>query len=107
MMMGTGNLTELTEADSGGITALLMGICSELDIRNVLTVQVSPHTRRTIEEHDAARRLMFAASTEAPCQKVLTPGLSLSTICHPIRCRAKKSPDRGGGAGYKFSDHDG
>ncbi|MBO0733323.1 MAG: dihydropteroate synthase, partial [Methylocapsa sp.] len=61
MMMGTGNLTELTEADSGGITAALIGICSELDIRNVLTVQVSPHTRRTIQEHDAARRLMFAA----------------------------------------------
>jgi hypothetical protein len=36
-------------------------MCSELAIRNVLCVQVSPHTRRTIEEHDAARRLMFAA----------------------------------------------
>ena len=30
MMMGTGNLTELTEADSGGITAMLLGLCSEL-----------------------------------------------------------------------------
>jgi dihydropteroate synthase len=75
MMMGTGNLTELTEADSGGITALLMGICSELDIRNVLTVQVSPHTRRTIEEHDAARRLMFAASTEGALPKGFDAGL--------------------------------
>ena len=27
-----------------------------LRIRNVLVVQVSPHTRRTVEEHDAARR---------------------------------------------------
>jgi dihydropteroate synthase-like protein len=61
MLMGTGNLTELTDADSVGVTAALMGICSELAIRNVLVVQVSPHTRRTIEEHDAARRLMFAA----------------------------------------------
>jgi dihydropteroate synthase len=59
--MGTGNLTELTDADSGGVTAALVGICSELRIRNVLVVQVSPHTRRTIEEHDAARRMMFAA----------------------------------------------
>jgi hypothetical protein len=40
---------------------MLLGICSELHIRNLLVVQVSPHTRRTIEEHDAARRLMFAA----------------------------------------------
>jgi dihydropteroate synthase-like protein len=61
ILMGTGNLTELTDADSGGVTAALMGICSELAIRNVLVVQVSPHTRRTIDEHDAARRLMFAA----------------------------------------------
>jgi dihydropteroate synthase-like protein len=64
MLMGTGNLTELTDADSGGVTAMLLGICSELGIRNVLTVQVSPHTRRTIEEHDAARRMMFAAKRD-------------------------------------------
>jgi dihydropteroate synthase-like protein len=69
MMMGTGNLTELTEADSGGVTAILVGLCSELDIRNVLTVQVSPHTRRTIEEHDAARRLMFAAAADGAVPK--------------------------------------
>jgi dihydropteroate synthase-like protein len=61
MLMGTGNLTELTDADSGGVTATLLGICSELYIRNILVVQVSPHTRRTIQEHDAARRIMFAA----------------------------------------------
>jgi dihydropteroate synthase-like protein len=61
MLMGTGNLTELTDADSGGVTAALLGACSELSIRNVLVVQVSPHTRRTIQEHDAARRMMFAA----------------------------------------------
>ena len=61
MMMGTGNLTELTEADSAGVTAILLGVCSELRIGNVLTVQVSPHTRRTVEEHDAARRILFAA----------------------------------------------
>ena len=61
ILMGTGNLTELTDADSGGVTATLLGVCSELSIRNVLVVQVSPHTRRTIQEHDAARRMMFAA----------------------------------------------
>jgi dihydropteroate synthase-like protein len=64
MLMGTGNLTELTDADSVGVTALLLGICSELGIANVLTVHVSPHTRRTIQEHDAARRVMFAAAAD-------------------------------------------
>lgn len=64
ILMGTGNLTELTDADSGGVTAALLGICSELHIRNVLVVQVSPHTRRTLQEHDAARRMMFAARAD-------------------------------------------
>jgi dihydropteroate synthase-like protein len=65
ILMGTGNLTELTDADSVGMTAALLGICSELFIRNLLVVQVSPHTRRTLQEHDAARRIMFAARADA------------------------------------------
>jgi dihydropteroate synthase-like protein len=69
ILMGTGNLTELTEADTGGLTALLVGICSELRIQNVLIVQVSPHTRRTIEEHDAARRLMHRAREDGSLPK--------------------------------------
>ena len=69
MMMGTGNLTELTEADSLGVTALLAGMCSELSIRNVLIVQVSNHTRRTVEEHDAARRVMYAAKADSALPK--------------------------------------
>jgi dihydropteroate synthase-like protein len=69
ILMGTGNLTELTDADSGGATAMLLGICSELHIRNLLVVQVSPHTRRTIQEHDAARRIMFAAREDASLPK--------------------------------------
>ena len=75
IMMGTGNLTELTEADSVGITALLMGVCSELAIRNVLVVHVSPHTRRTIQEHDGARRLMFAAREDASLPRGYDAGL--------------------------------
>lgn len=69
ILMGTGNLTELTDADSLGVTALLCGICSELKIQNVLIVQVSPHTIRTIEEHDAARRLMFRAREDQSLPK--------------------------------------
>ena len=75
MLMGTGNLTELTDADSAGVTAVLLGICSELAIRNVLVVQVSPHTRRTIEEHDAARRLMFAARSDGSLPKDISDAL--------------------------------
>jgi len=69
ILMGTGNLTELTDADSGGVTATLLGLCSELSIHNLLVVQVSPHTRRTIQEHDAARRMMFAAREDSSIPK--------------------------------------
>lgn len=69
ILMGTGNLTELTDVDSGGLTATLVGICTELAISNVLIVQVSPHTRRTIEEHDAARRLMYRAREDGSLPK--------------------------------------
>ena len=69
LMMGTGNLTELTEADTSGVTALLLGICSELNIANALTVNVSPHTSRTLQEHDIARRIMYAAHEERSLPK--------------------------------------
>jgi len=75
IMMGTGNLTELTEVDSSGVTVMLLGICSELKIDNLLIVQVSPHTRRTVEEHDAARRLMFAAREDQALPKGYGVGL--------------------------------
>ncbi len=75
ILMGTGNLTELTDADTSGITAMLLGVCSELAIRAVLIVQVSPHTRRTVAEHDAARRMMFAARANNDLPKGYGGGL--------------------------------
>lgn len=75
ILMGTGNLTELTDADTTGITAVLLGIASELHIRNVLVVQVSPHTRRTVEEHDLARRIMYASRAEHDLPKDYADGL--------------------------------
>ena len=75
LLMGTGNLTELTDADSSGVTAVLAGICSELDIRNVLVVHVSPHTVRTVEEHDLARRILFAAKNDGALPRGYHPGL--------------------------------
>jgi dihydropteroate synthase-like protein len=75
ILLGTGNLTELTEADTTGTTAMLIGIASELKIKNVLVVQVSPHTRRTYEEHDVARRLMFASRADGELPKGYTDEL--------------------------------
>ncbi len=58
MMMGIGNLTELTDVDSAGINFLLLGICQELGIHSVLTTQVINWARSSVRECDIARRLV-------------------------------------------------
>lgn len=62
MMMGVGNITELTHADTSGMNALLLGMCSELNINHILATEVSQHARRAIKEADCARRIMYAAA---------------------------------------------
>jgi dihydropteroate synthase-like protein len=68
MMMGIGNLTELTDADSAPINVLLLGFCEELGIRSVLTTQVINWARTSVRECDLARRLVHyaVASRELP-----------------------------------------
>jgi dihydropteroate synthase-like protein len=61
MLMGIGNLTELTAADSTGVNAVLIAICQELGIRAVLTTEVIPWARGSVREVDIARRLMHYA----------------------------------------------
>ena len=64
MIMGIGNLTELTDADTTGINAMLFGIIAELNINAVLTTSVSPHARNAVAEADIARRVMYAANQD-------------------------------------------
>jgi dihydropteroate synthase len=70
-----GNLTELTEADTSGINALLFGICAELGVAAVLTTQVSPHARRAVKEADWARRIMHAAKRHQMLPKGISDAL--------------------------------
>ena len=58
MMMGVGNLTELTEVDSAGINFLLAAICEELRIGSVLATEVINWGRTSVREFDLARRLV-------------------------------------------------
>jgi hypothetical protein len=67
MLMGIGNVTELTAADSTGVNALLIAICQELGIRSVLTTEVIPWARGAVREVDVARRLMHFAITRRHC----------------------------------------
>ena len=75
IMMGVGNVTELTEADTSGINAVLFGICAELDVAAVLTTQVSQHARRAVREADWARRIMHVAKRQNTLPKGISDAL--------------------------------
>jgi dihydropteroate synthase-like protein len=75
IMMGIGNLTELTDADTSGINVLLAGFCQELCIRSVLTTEVINWARSAVKEFDLARRLVFHAVREKVLPKRLEPNL--------------------------------
>jgi dihydropteroate synthase-like protein len=82
MLMGIGNLTELTAADSTGVNALLIAICQELGIRAVLTTEVIPWARGAVREVDVARRLMHYAVTRSSTPKGLDD--RLLTVKDPV-----------------------
>src|SRR5262245_52773728 len=71
MLMGIGNLTELTAADSTGVNALLVAACQELRVQTVLTTEVIPWARGAVREVDVARRLMHYAVTQHTIPKGL------------------------------------
>ena len=75
IMMGIGNLTELTDADTTGVTAVLMGVVSELGIGAVLTTEVSPHAHTSVREVDIARRIMWAARRDGNLPRRYHAGL--------------------------------
>ncbi len=74
-LMGVGNVTELTEADTAGMNALLAGFCAEAGIGSVLTTEVAPWARGCVRELDLAGRLMHFAATERRLPKHVDPRL--------------------------------
>lgn len=75
IMMGVGNLTELVDADTTGINALLFGMIAELGINAVLTTSVSPHAVNAVKEADIARRMMYAAHEDRRLPRDYSDGL--------------------------------
>ena len=75
IMMGVGNLTELTDADTAGVNVLLAGFCQEIGVRSVLTTEVINWARSAVKEFDLARRLVFHAVREKVLPKRLEPNL--------------------------------
>ena len=75
MMMGIGNLTELTDVDSAGVNVALIGFCQEIGIRSVLTTEVIHWARSSVRECDLARRLAWHAVTHRTLPKHVEPRL--------------------------------
>jgi dihydropteroate synthase-like protein len=74
-LMGIGNITELTSADTTGVNAVLMAIAEELGVQAVLTTEVIPWARGAVREIDVARRLMHYAVRERRLPKGIDDGL--------------------------------
>lgn len=77
MLMGIGNVTELSEVDSAGINFLLAAVCEELQIGSVLTTAVINWCRTAVEEFNHARRLVRYACARRTLPKHLDGRLVL------------------------------
>jgi dihydropteroate synthase-like protein len=75
MLMGLGNLTELTDVDSAGMNVTLLGFCQEVGVRSVLTTEVINWARSSVRELDLARRLVAYAQRQRVLPKRVEPRL--------------------------------
>jgi dihydropteroate synthase len=75
MMMGIGNLSELTDVDSAGVNTILVGFCEELGVRSVLTTAVINWAQSSVREIDLARRLVHYAVAQRTLPKHIEPRL--------------------------------
>jgi len=75
ILIGVGNVIELYDADSVGMTALLVGAASELGASLVLTVEASDKTRGNVAEVKKAREMMTISKLRSTVPKDL--GLDL------------------------------
>jgi dihydropteroate synthase len=78
LLMGIGNLTELTEADTPGVTALLIGFCQEIGIGAVLTTEVIGWAQGAVRATVLAAQIMHLAQRQATPPKHIDSGLVTS-----------------------------
>jgi dihydropteroate synthase-like protein len=69
LLMGVGNLTELTDADSIGINAILAGIAMECCVSLLFTTEASDKTRGSVGELKMASNMMFLAKSRGTIPK--------------------------------------
>jgi dihydropteroate synthase-like protein len=69
LLMGVGNITELLDADTVGVNALLAGIASELGASILLTTEVSDKAKGSVRELSLASKMMFLARKRSSAPK--------------------------------------
>lgn len=86
MLMGIGNLSELTEADSAAVNLMLLSICQELGIRSVLTTAVANWAMHSVQECDLGRRISHYAIQQKTLPKKLDDRLLIARDrkLHPL-----------------------
>lgn len=78
MLLGCGNVTELLDADSIGVNALLASIASELGIGLLFTTEASNKTKGCVRELSMAAKMMYLAKKKRQAPKDL--GLDLLSL---------------------------
>jgi dihydropteroate synthase-like protein len=59
ILMGVGNVSELTDADSIGLNAALAGVAMECGVSLLFTTEASPKTKGCVRELKTASQMMF------------------------------------------------
>ncbi|MGC8961847.1 MAG: dihydropteroate synthase-like protein [Candidatus Bathyarchaeia archaeon] len=75
IFMGLGNVTEMLDADSVGVNALLACLASEVNVSVALTTEVSDKARGSVKELSRAAKMAFTAKLRSSPPKDL--GLNL------------------------------
>ncbi|MEM3677404.1 MAG: dihydropteroate synthase-like protein [Candidatus Bathyarchaeia archaeon] len=78
LFMGVGNVTEMMDADSVGVNALLACMASELNVSVALTTEVSDKARGSVKELSRASKMAFIARLRGSPPKDL--GLNLLVL---------------------------
>ena len=92
LLFGVGNVTELVDADSIGINALLTLIAEEIDVSLLFTTEASPKTLGSVRELRIATYMAKAAKIRNSPPKDL--GLSLLAIKDKVKYEAKSKPEK-------------
>jgi dihydropteroate synthase-like protein len=78
VLMGVGNVTELFDADSTGMNALLCGIAGECGVSMLFTTEASTKTEGCVKELKKASRMVYLSKKRTSFPKDL--GIDLLTV---------------------------